>query len=99
MSASTQTDDRMDLTAAIQISLRAFGWGIVGLLPVVGLLPAFYALACWLRVQREFGKQWNPGARYLIAGAIFATLGILGSIGLVVAIIANANRVASTTLF
>ena len=56
----SQTDKRMDLATAIQISLRAFAWGILGFFPVVGLLPGFFALSCWNRVRRSSATNGIP---------------------------------------
>jgi hypothetical protein len=89
MSILAQSDKRMDLATAIKISLRAFAWGIVGFLPVIGLLPGFYALSCWNRVRTQFGNEWNPASRYLITGVVLSTMGIIGSICLVFGIIAS----------
>jgi hypothetical protein len=69
----------MDRIAAIEQSLTGFVCGIIGFLPVVGLIPAVYALLCWQRVRADYGEQWNPAAAYLKAGAVLATLGLLGS--------------------
>jgi hypothetical protein len=89
MSAPSQPERRMDRANAIRISLRAFAWGILGFLPVIGLLPGFYAISCWNRVRIEFGNDWNPASPYLVAGVILSTLGIIGSICLVFGIIAS----------
>ena len=89
MSTTGRSEKRMDLATAIKISLSAFGWGIVGFLPVVGLLPGCYAVSCWRRVRSDFGKEWNPASRYLIAGVVLSILGITGTICLVLVIIAN----------
>lgn len=77
----------MDRIAAIQKSLTAFVCGIVGFLPIIGLLPALYALRNWQRVRSHYGKQWNPAADYLNGGAVFALAGLLGS-GLLLCVIA-----------
>jgi hypothetical protein len=89
MSASKQPEKRMDLATAIQVSLRAFVWGIIGFLPVIGLLPGFYVLSCWSRVRTQFGNEWNPASRYLIAGVVLSTLGLIASICLVLVIFAD----------
>ena len=89
MSAHSQPQRRMDRATAIKISLRAFAWGILGFLPVIGLLPGFYAISCWNRVRSEFGNEWNPASPYLTAGVVLSTLGIIGSICVVFGIIAS----------
>jgi hypothetical protein len=89
MSAPPQIQRRMDRATAIKISLRAFAWGILGFVPVIGFLPGFYALSCWNRVRIEFGNEWNPAYPYLIAGVVLSSLGIIGSICVVFGIIAS----------
>ena len=89
MSTLAQPEKRMDLATAIKVSLRAFAFGIVGFLPLIGLLPGFYALSCWNRVRTEFGQEWNPASSYLTAGVVLSTLGIIGSICVVFGIIAS----------
>ena len=84
MDASTSS---MDRAAAIRLSMRAFVCGLVGLLlPVVGLVPALYALFCWARVGYRYGTQWNPAQGYLTAGAVLATLAVLLTILITIAI-------------
>lgn len=79
----------MDRITAIRTSLRSFGCGLVGVLPVVGFLPALYALFSWYRVRRRFGREWNPAAGYLHWGALFALFGLMLT-GLVFAALAIA---------
>jgi len=69
----------MDLITAIRKSLAGFVCGIFGFLPIVGLLPALYSVACWRSVRRSYGEQWNPAQPYLMGGLLLATLGIIGS--------------------
>jgi hypothetical protein len=89
MTTLAQPEKRMDLATAIKISLRAFAFGIVGFLPLIGLLPGIYALSCWNRVRIEFGQEWNPASSYLTAGVVLSTLGIIGSICVIFGIIAS----------
>jgi hypothetical protein len=60
----------------IQLSLRAFVCGIVGVLPIIGLLPGLYALSCWARIRRRYRDEWNPAANYLRWGSICAVAGL-----------------------
>ena len=89
MSTRDQPENRMDLATVIKISLRAFVWGFLGFIPVIGLLPGFYVLSCRNRVRREFGKEWNPASRYLTGGVVLSILGIINSICLVFGIVAK----------
>ncbi len=73
----------MDRITAIEQSLTVFVCGIIGLLPVLGLLPAVHALVCWRRVRSRYRDQWNPASAYLTGGAVLATLGVLNSILLI----------------
>jgi len=69
----------MDLIGAIRKSLTGFVCGIFGFLPVIGLLPALYAVSCWRSVRKHYDNQWNPAEAYLRGGLLLATVGILGS--------------------
>ena len=69
----------MNRTTAIEKSLSAFVNGIFGFIPVLGCVPAIYALVYWQQVQRQFGKEWNPAARYLSWGARLGALGLIGT--------------------
>ena len=60
MSTPAQSEKRMDLATAIRISLRAFVWGIVGFLPVIGLLPGCYAVSCWRRAEANSARNGTP---------------------------------------
>jgi hypothetical protein len=79
----------MDRITAIEKSLTIFVCGIIGFLPVLGLMPAVHALVCWARVRAKYAGQWNPAWAYLRAGAVLATLGVLGSM-LVIAVVCMA---------
>jgi hypothetical protein len=63
----------------IRESLSAFLCGMVGFLPVIGVLPGLYALFCWARICIRYPNEWNPASAYLSWGARLATLGLLGS--------------------
>ena len=68
----------MTRSAAIENSLSAFVCGIIGFFPIVGLIPAIWALVCWKRVRRQY-RNWNPAEGYLKYGAVLAMLGLLNS--------------------
>jgi hypothetical protein len=72
----------------IQLSLRAFACGLVGVLPVIGLVPGLYALSCWARIRRRYRDEWNPASSYLSWGSILAVLGLgLTAVGIPAAIL------------
>jgi hypothetical protein len=62
--------------AAIRASLRTFICGVVGVVPVIGFLPAIYALACFIRIRARYGDEWNPASNYLVCGVALALLGL-----------------------
>jgi hypothetical protein len=74
----------MDLITAIRNSLTVFVCGIIGLIPILGLIPAVYSLVSWIRVRRAFRNQWNPASVYLNGGAVLALFGVLSSILVIV---------------
>ena len=71
----------------IRTSLTAFVCGLIGFLPLIGLLPGIYALLCWARIRFRYPGEWNPAAAYLSWGARLAVLGMLGSILIIFAIV------------
>ncbi len=77
----------MDRIAAIEKSLAVFVWGIIGFLPVLGLLPAVHALVSSWRVRARYRGQWNPASAYLLAGTLLATIGVLSSILLITVVV------------
>lgn len=67
----------MDQVQIIENSLRCFGWGMVGLLPVVGLPGNVMALLWHFRVRRHTGARWNPAKAWLKAGGFAGGWGLL----------------------
>ena len=83
----------MDRITAIRRSLAAFFWGILGVLPLVGIIPAACSLNHWWAVRRKYRGEWNPAAAYLRVAVALALFGILSTtlLGAVIALaIANA---------
>lgn len=66
-----------DKAQVIEGSLRCFAWGLVGVLPGIGLPFAIIAIGHYFRIARHKGDTWNPAAAYLEAGGICAVLGVL----------------------
>ena len=60
----------------IDLSIKAFVCGLLGMLPAVGVVPGLYALFCWARVRRRYREEWNPASGYLSWGTALALLGI-----------------------
>ena len=69
----------------IRKSLTAFVCGVAGFLPIIGVVPGFYALLCWNRIRTRYRDEWNPASAYLGCGARLAALG-LGISALIVAV-------------
>jgi hypothetical protein len=63
----------------IRKSLTAFVCGLIGFLPIIGVVPGLYALSCWGSVRIRYPNEWNPASAYLSWGARLAVLGLLGS--------------------
>ena len=70
----------MDRITAIHKSLTTFVCGLIGFLPVIGIVPAIFALRGWIQVSTRYGKQWNPASAYLSWGARLGLLGLLDSV-------------------
>jgi hypothetical protein len=73
------TDDPPARIEVIQKSLRVFACGLPGVVPILGFVPAAYALASWLAVHNRHRTQWNPASVYLTAGLVLAVFGLLSS--------------------
>lgn len=56
----------------IQRSIRCFWVGLFSLLPLVGIPLAVLSLADYLRIRRDRGDGWNPGAYFSYSGALLA---------------------------
>jgi hypothetical protein len=85
----------MDRVRVINLSLRCFTLGWLALIPFLGMLPAFLAMACFNRTRREAGDEWNPARGYLLWGATLAWCGLALSALLML----GAALVASHKLF
>jgi hypothetical protein len=60
----------------IERSMSCFYWGLLGLLPLIGLPMAIRALLHYHRVKSSQAGVWNPAQRYLRWGGTCARLGI-----------------------
>ena len=69
----------------IRKSLTAFVCGLIGFLPIIGVVPGLYALFCWAHIGIHYPDEWNPASAYLSWGARLGVLGLLGS-ALIVAV-------------
>jgi hypothetical protein len=71
----------------IRKSLAAFVCGLIGFLPIVGIVPGLYALSCWGSIRIRYPDEWNPASAYLSWGVRLAVLGFLSTALIVVALI------------
>ena len=67
----------MNRIEVINESLTGFVCGICGFVPIIGIGPALFALARWMRVRRAHKGEWNPAAFYLNLGALLGLLSVL----------------------
>jgi hypothetical protein len=61
----------------IEGSLRCFAFGLLGLLPLIGIPFAVLAIGNFRTVFFSKSKLWNPAERYLRVGLSCAAAGIL----------------------
>ena len=66
----------MDKIELIQRSLRAFGFGLPGIVPFLGTPFAIVALVENSRIKRRGGALWNPAQNYLFWGMVCARIGM-----------------------
>ena len=69
----------MDRIAATRTSLKGFVYGLFGLVPILGLVPAIKAWLCWRQVHRHY-QDWNPARKYLYWGLILSWLALIGNL-------------------
>jgi hypothetical protein len=60
----------------IERSLRCFVFGLIGLLPVIGIPFAVLSVRQYLRVKYGTGEMWNPAHRYCFWGGVCARMGL-----------------------
>ena len=65
--------------AAVKSSLRCFVYGLLGLVPVIGLPFAVAATLRGRQVPGAEGPDWNPADRYLGAARRLGPVGFLTS--------------------
>ncbi|HKS38141.1 MAG TPA: hypothetical protein VJW76_13170 [Verrucomicrobiae bacterium] len=65
----------------IERSLRCFVYGLLSLIPFVGLGFAALTIRLHFKTWAEPGDRWNPARKYLVAGFCLAWLGVLVSVG------------------
>jgi hypothetical protein len=66
----------MDKITLIEHSMRAFCFGLPGIVPFLGTPFAIVAVVNSVRIKRQSNAQWNPAHRYLFWGMVCARIGI-----------------------
>ena len=72
-----------DRILLIERSLRCFVFGLLSLVPLVGLGPAVLAIRMHFKTRAGNAGEWNPAQRYVRAGYGLAWLGTLLSLGII----------------
>lgn len=79
--------------AVIEDSLRAYAWGWIGLVPLLGLPFAIAALRLAFRARRREFDVWNPSAGYRVAaqwlGSVGTGVGLFILVALMLATVAG----------
>ncbi len=88
--------DSLQKVQMLRHSLRCFGFGIAGLIPVVGIPFALIGLVYSLKTRPLQKHHWNAARPYLIWGSAFCFLGILSAVVLAGIV---AYRIFITELF
>ena len=76
-----------DKVRVIEQSLRCFVFGLLSLIPLLGLPFAILAVARHLNAWSRGEREWNPAKPYLVWGFGLAWLGGLISLGALVIIV------------
>jgi hypothetical protein len=71
----------------MQASIRCLVFGLLGLLPIIGLPFGLAALWVSRRIRRQESQVWNAAKPYRQIGAVCGSLGTILSSGLLVAVI------------
>ncbi len=61
----------------MECSLRCFVFGLISLVPVLGVPAALIALYLFTQGHTAAVDEWNPAERYLQGGRFFALTGLL----------------------
>ena len=70
----------MDRIETINGSLRCFVFGLLSLVPLLGIPLGVLALLHFRRVAVENGSGWNPARIYLWWGFVLGGMGLLASL-------------------
>jgi hypothetical protein len=76
----------MNKVLMITSSIRCLRYGVLSLLPVVGIPFLILAFSNFHRARKESDGAWNPAQRHLVGGCILACVGaqvLLVTLGLI----------------
>lgn len=76
MTAPPNGPTPMDKIELIERSMRAFCFGLAGIVPFLGTPFAIAAALNHQQIKSRNGSQWNPAQRYLFWGMVCARIGI-----------------------
>jgi hypothetical protein len=77
---SETTNPSLRRIAVIEVSLRCFVFGLIGLIPVLGFPLAVLTVIHFWKARLAAASEWNPAHAYLNCGLLFAALGCGASI-------------------
>jgi hypothetical protein len=66
--------------ALIERSLSCFIWGLLGLIPVLGMPMALRSMQQHWRTKPQTVEVWNPARRYRLWGIVCARVGFFLSL-------------------
>ena len=78
----------MDKIETIQRSLRCFIFGLLALLPLIGIPMAVLAISDYYRVTTCTGDRWNVARPFLVWGYALGLVGLLISAAVVLFVVA-----------
>jgi hypothetical protein len=81
--------DAPDKIAMMQRSVQCFVFGLLGLLPVIGIPFAFAAIWVGGKVRASERQFWNAAKPYRVWGVVFAFLGLVSTLLVAAYIVIN----------
>lgn len=66
----------MDKVELIETSMRAFYFGVPGIIPFLGTPFGIFAILHNARIKQSARSEWNPAQGYLFWGVVCARIGL-----------------------
>jgi hypothetical protein len=66
----------MNKVRVIERSIRCQALGWVGVLPVLGVIPAVIAIVLYHKASSEAGDHWNPSEQCARSGFVLSWIGL-----------------------